>query len=107
MFHTAMCLTELIRKKKISVLSILFKEFRQKMWMTIGLGILFFGIYFMAIWIGSQLINSQMNTNFFMLMYRNPVYFIYLGLFLFACVSTSIYLVRMVIKYLHNTRHRN
>lgn len=85
---------------------LLFKDFSQKMWMTVGLGVLFFGIYALLVFIGSLVINSKTRLEFFFLLYKHPIDFIYLGLLAFACTSLCIYIARMVIKYLYNTRNK-
>lgn len=84
----------------------LFKDFRQKMWMTVGLGLLFFCVYILLVYIGSFVITSKTRLDFFFLLYRHPIDFIYLGLLAFACTSLCIYIARMVIKYLYNTRNK-
>jgi hypothetical protein len=84
----------------------LFKEFNRKMWMTLSLGLLFFTLYLLTVALGSHLVR-QWGTDFFFLVYRHPVAFIYGGLWLFAFLSLSIYLVRMFIKYLYLTRGKD
>lgn len=104
LFLIALYATQLITKKQISVQTI-FKDFRQKMWMTIGLGILFFGFYLLIILLGSSLISAETRRNIFFLAYKHPSVFIYIGLLIFAAISIGIYLVRIVIKHLYNTRN--
>jgi hypothetical protein len=89
----------MIKEKKIS-LKPAFRGFREKIWMTFGLGVTFFGFYFILIYISSKLLTSQIGHNFFHLVYTYPTEFIYLGLFIFAIFTLSIYLVRMFIKYI-------
>lgn len=74
------------------------------MWMTVGLGIIFFGLYFLVIFFGATLNDSKMRLSIFFLLYKNPVRFVYLGLLTFALASTSIYLARVLIKYLYNKK---
>lgn len=105
-FYLGMLVTSLLTNKTVSALS-LFKDFKQKMWMTAGLGILFFGLYFLVVYTTSLFINSENRLNIFLLIYKNPIPFIYLGLVIFVCISSSIYLVRMIIKHLYNTRKRD
>ncbi|HEV8052635.1 MAG TPA: hypothetical protein VGP47_09070, partial [Parachlamydiaceae bacterium] len=50
-FCAALYLAERGMGRKIAVGSI-FKEFRQKMWMTVGLGSVFFGLYLFTIALG-------------------------------------------------------
>ena len=85
---------------------VLFKDFNRKMWMTLCLGLLFFFLYFMTVALGSHVVR-QWGTDFFFIVYRNPVTFIYGGLWLFAFLSLSIYLVRMFIKYVYLTRGKD
>jgi len=82
--------------------SLLFEGFKQKMWMTAGLGCVFFGLYAGVILSGSFLLTPDRKKQFFQLMYNHPIEFVYLGLLIFICVSMSIYLVRLVIKHLFN-----
>lgn len=85
---------------------LLFKDFNRKMWMTLGLGLLFFSLYFLIVVIGSKVVRTW-GTDFFFLVYRHPVEFIYGGLWLFAFLSFSIYLARLVIKYVYLTRGKD
>lgn len=80
--------------------------FKAKMWMTFGLGLVFFSFYFLLVLLCSKYINQEMGAALFFSAYRSPRLFIYGGLLLFACVSLTIYLVRMIIKYLFITRGR-
>ena len=105
LFFLALKLTEKGMKKKVTV-QIIFKEFGQKMWMTIGLGCVFFCLFLLIVWAGSYFNDSQFRLNFFFLVYEHPVAFIYLGLLTFALISTGIYLVRLVIKHLYNTKSK-
>jgi len=74
------------------------------MWMTGGLGIAFFFLYLLIALLGSHLKNPDLRLDFFFFAYENPTFLIYIGLFVFALFSTSIYLVRVLIKYFYNTR---
>ena len=103
LFFMALFLTEKGMKKKYAVNSI-FSGFKQKMWMTAGLGCVFFFIYLLAAYFGSSFKDPQLRLNFFFMVYEHPVAFIYLGLLTFALFSTCIYVVRILIKYLYNTR---
>lgn len=95
----------LIKNRKIS-LRPAFKGFREKIWMTIGLGIVFFGFYFGLVILSSKLLTAESRQDFFRQVYTHPIEFIYLGLFIFASITLSIYLVRMLIKYLFITKSR-
>ncbi|WP_068469039.1 hypothetical protein [Candidatus Protochlamydia phocaeensis] len=104
-FYSGKYFLKLIRDKKFSLHPLL-KGFKQKMWMTIGLGSLFFSFYFLIVLLSAYLIDSQSSLNLFFLFYAHPTEFIYLGLFIFACMSLCIYLVRMFIKYFYMTRSK-
>lgn len=103
LFCVCLYFTEKVTKRKVALNSI-FKEFRQKMWMTVGLGVVFFGLYLSVAFLGSSFNDPKARLKFFFMIYENPTLFIYVGLLIFASVSIAIYLVRMVIKHLYNTR---
>ncbi len=84
----------------------LFKDFNRKIWMTISLGGLFLFLYLLLIGFSLYLV-KQAKIDLFSLFYHYPVDFIYGGLALFACISLSIYLARMVIKYVYLTRGKD
>lgn len=103
------CLLAIYAFKRLSrgwSLKVLFKDFNRKIWMTICLGIAFFGLYLLIVSLSVYFIRP-LGTDLLFLVYHNPVKFIYLGLWLFACFSLSIYLVRMVIKYFYLTRGKD
>ena len=83
-----------------------FKDLKRKLCMTFGLGIVFFGFYASMVWLSSRWIEPW-KSDVFLLMYRYPKEFIYLGLGLFALCSLFIYLLRMVIKYVYLTRGKD
>lgn len=97
LFLISMDFASILMKKKVSTKSLL-NGFRLKMWMTAGLGILFFGFYFSAIFLGSHLLDSETLLNIFFIVHKHPLPFAYLGLLIFICISTLIYLARMLIK---------
>lgn len=84
----------------------LFKDFKRKMWMTISLGGLFLFLYMLLIGLGIYFVKYA-QADLFSLLYHYPVDFIYGGLAVFACISLSIYLARMVIKYVYLTRGKD
>jgi hypothetical protein len=103
------CLLTLYAFKHLSQgwsFKVLFKEFNRKMWMTLCLGGLFLGLYLLIVGIGMYL-TRQMGTDLFFLAYRHPISFVYGGLWLFICLSFSIYLARMVIKYFYLTKGKD
>lgn len=103
------CLLALYAFKRLSrgwSLKALFKDFNRKIWMTIFLGIAFFGLYLVMVGLSVYFVRPW-GTDLLFLVYHNPVKFIYLGLWLFAFLSLSIYLVRMVIKYFYLTRGKD
>lgn len=82
----------------------LFKGFRQKMWMTVGIGSIFALLYLGIVLLGSYLIDPKTRLNVFYLLYKHPIDFIYLGLLVFASITLCIYFTRMLIIYLCNKR---
>lgn len=84
----------------------LFKDFNRKIWMTLSLGAFFFITYGLAVYLGAYLAH-QWGPDMFFVLYRNPVISIYAGLSIFAFLSLSIYLVRMLIIYLYLTRGKD
>lgn len=92
--------SRIIRTRNCSPRNLL-KDFGQKMWMTIGLGILFFGFYILFVLFSSWFIDQQIGIQILVLAYYEPVLFIDGGLFLFALFSLLIYLARMFIKYIY------
>lgn len=81
----------------------LLKGFRAKMWMTVGLGLVFFNFYLLLVAITARLLDNQTGAWLFATAYSSPKPLIYLGLLTFASISLAIYLARMVIKYLFLT----
>ncbi len=90
-----------LRGKKL-YLSDIFKDFDQKIFMTIGLGITFFGLYFSSIWLFTTYLNQETLASFFHFLYLHPVEGVYAGLFLFAFCTLLVYFVRMLIKYIYH-----
>jgi len=84
----------------------LFKEFNRKIWMTVFLGILFFGLYFLFA-ILSPILIRPLAKDLLLFASQHPVELVYGGLSLFAFLSLSIYLARMVIKYFYLTRGKD
>jgi hypothetical protein len=105
LFLFVMYLAELITKRTYNIRS-LFKDFNQKMWMTVGLGITFLGLYFAIIYLASFVKDPQIRLDFFFQLYKHPVLFIYLGLLTCVTVSILIVLTRMVIKFYYNTKRK-
>lgn len=105
LFLCLMYLAEWITKRTFNIHS-LFRDFNQKMWMTVGLGITFLGLYFIIIYIASFVKDPQTRLDFFFQLYKHPVSFIYLGLLVCVSVSILIIIIRMVIKFYYNTRRK-
>lgn len=82
----------------------LFLEFDKKMWMTIGLGLLFFGFYFIFIPLLALSLNSQKIQTILSFIRHHPTLSIYMGLLIFILFTLSIYLARLFIKYLYRNR---
>ncbi len=91
-----------IIKRCGSPLPKLFYEFDKKIWMTLGLGIIFFGSYFGLITLLSWLLSSDNAHKMLSFLYRHKVESIYVGLFTFAFLTLSIYLARLLIKFLYS-----
>jgi|GEM_PF-1775316 len=98
-------LVQILMNKKFSVRSLFF-NFKQKMWMTIILGVLFFGFYALILFFGSLKLDSKTKLDLFFNVYQNPLNYIYLGLSIFVTLTVSIYLTRMFIIYLYNSKKR-
>jgi hypothetical protein len=80
------------------------RELDKKMWMTLGLGSIFFGFYFVFVTLLSKLINSENAQSIFAFLYHYKVQAIYMGLLLFSLATLSIYIARLFIKYLYSKR---
>lgn len=85
---------------------LLFKDFNRKMCMTLSLGGLFFSLYLLFVGLGTFLVHHS-QIDLFSLLHRHFVEFVYGGLWLFALLSLSIYLARMVIKYFYLTKGKD
>jgi hypothetical protein len=105
LFYLALKLAEKAMNRRVNV-GVILRDFKKKMWMTVGLGALFFGSYLLLVFIASLLINSKTRLDIFFFLHEHAIASIYLGLLIFATISVSIYLVRLWIKYLYNKRHR-
>lgn len=89
--------------KEISYASLL-NGLNQKLWMTFGLGIFFFGSYLLLILLFSSVNSASVRLNIFHLAYQNPITAAYFGLGVFVSVSIGIYLVRKAIIRWYNNR---
>ena len=74
--------------------------------MTFFLGATFFGLYFIVV-LASSVAIKPFALELASHAQQNPTEFIYWGLFLFAFLSLTIYLIRMVIKYFYLTRGKD
>lgn len=84
---------------------VLLKGFRQKIWMTVGLGVFFFGCYTLTLFLSSFWITPETRFRIFTLLHEHVVAFIYLGLGFFSAISLSIYAIRLLIIYLYTRSH--
>jgi hypothetical protein len=105
LFQLSLHLAKRRMAKKVSVRS-LFLNFHQKIYMTAGLGIFFFSLYFCSVPLLSLWIESKGRVHCFNFLLNHLVEFIYLGLICFTFITISIYLVRMAIKSRYNSRRR-
>jgi len=96
-------MTQLVTRKPISFRSLVY-NFKQKMWMTAGIGLTFFSLYLLLLFLSSNLLDERLN--FFIKVYQNPTAYVYIGLSIFITISISIYLVRMFIIYLFDLQKR-
>lgn len=94
-----------IFKRFGSPLPRLFFEFDKKMWMTLGLGFSFLALYLFFV-CSLSCLSNQYATRIFTFIQTNPTLSIYIGLFIFATLSLSIYLMRILIKYLYRIRNK-
>lgn len=101
--HNVIQLTQIVTRKTISIRSLFF-NFKQKMWMTAGLGFTFFILFILIVFLSSNLLDERLN--FFIKVYQNPTAYVYIGLSFFISISISIYLVRMFIIYLFQSKKR-
>ncbi len=85
----------------------LFYEFDKKIWMTLGLGLIFFGAYLGLIVAFSQFFSSESYRKIFSFFYHHKVEGIYIGLCIFSLMTISIYLVRVLIKYMYSNRRKD
>lgn len=85
----------------------LFYEFDKKIWMTLGLGLIFFGLYFFSVTALSWMLNTQTSQIIFSFFRSYTIESIYLGLLIFALITLSIYFARLFIKYLYKNRRKD
>ena len=99
-FIIAFLLLYLVRqaKQKRKIKPVWF-EFKRKIWMTLGLGIFFFIVYCSAVLLLSYGLSFDAKQKLLSLAHQSPADWIYAGLWLFACTTLCIYLVRMCIKF--------
>jgi hypothetical protein len=88
-------------------ISRLFHEFDKKMWMTLGLGFLFFGFYLFAVTALAWILSSDHFQRFFTFIYYHKVESIYIGLTIFSFTTLTIYAARLLIKYLYASYKKN
>lgn len=96
-----------ITRHKNTSPTVLLKDFKRKMIMTIGLGIVFFSFYGILVLFLAYWLNRENGLNLFFLAYQQPLAFLYGGLFIFILFSLLIYLMRMVIKYIYLSRFKD
>jgi len=93
--------------KKSYSLSFLWVGFRRKIWMTIGLGSIFFLLYLTVVFSLIKFKQAYLDHDLFLTIYQAPLEAIYIGLWLFACSSLCIYFVRLIIKYVFLTKGKD
>lgn len=77
--------------------------FKEKIWMTIGLGSVFFSLYLLIAFLGGWFLNHDFKKSLFDFAYEHPLELAEMGLFAFICLSLFIYFVRLIIKYWYTT----
>lgn len=82
------------------------RDFRQKIWMTAGLGLLFICLFLAALAGGETVLRAILIPEKGVSFSVHLVNLVYAGLFIFALLSLLIYLVRMGVKYLYR-KHLN
>jgi len=97
--------SEIITRKRYDIRS-LFDNFKQKLWMTIGIGIVFTTLYVILLTFGSFKLDSQTKLSFFNHLNEHKIDYIYLGLAIFVATSLFIYAIRLIIIYLYNSQKR-
>ena len=105
LFYIALSYAQKVSHRRVSVRT-MFYGFRQKIWMTAGLGLMFSGLYLLVVYLAS-FVGSEARMNLFFMAYKHPTMFIYLGLLIFVCISMGIIFARTVIKYLYNKNNRD
>lgn len=96
-----------IIKKKGNPLPKLFYEFDKKIWMTCGLGIIFFGSYLIFVGVLAQLLPSDKSKQVVSFFQQYKVESIYTGLLIFSLTTSIIYLARLFIKCLYAKKAKN
>ncbi len=85
---------------------VLFTGFNRKIWMTFCLGGVYFSLYLFIVSLSVYFMRNQ-GTALLLIAYQHPIELVYGGLWLFACLSLTIYLTRLVIKYFYLTRGKD
>jgi hypothetical protein len=81
--------------------------FRQKVWMTAGLGLFFISLYLLLAVCGRCFVTSENFSGFLVFGKEHPSLILYLGLLVVALNSMLIYCVRLCVKALfHRTEIR-
>ena len=84
----------------------LFRDFKRKMCMTIGLGLTFSCVYILIVAL-CMLLTHQWKAELISFISLHRVECIYAALGLFILMSLSVYLARMIVKYLYLTRGKD
>lgn len=105
LLKSILIITELITHKKVSFTSLFF-NFKQKMWMTIGIGTLFFSLYLFLLFFGAFKLNPQEKLALFFNAYQNPALYAYRGLGFFVSMTILSYVARMIIIFFYNSKKR-
>lgn len=80
----------------------LFIGLRPKLFMTLGLGLFFFGLYAGSVLMIAHGLDGKLRMQLFELAYRHPLNFVYAGMVIFVLISLIILAVRRLIKRIYN-----
>ncbi|MBB64680.1 MAG: hypothetical protein CMO81_06405 [Waddliaceae bacterium] len=83
-----------------------FTNFRQKMWMTLGMGTFFLILYLMLNLLITKYLTQDRVIKAMEYGMKHPTYFLMWGLFIFMVNGLLVYTVRLFIKYFYLMRHR-
>lgn len=87
------------------ILKVPLKHFREKIWMTIGLGSFFSCLYLFIYHMSYFLVDREVFLKQFFFGIEHPSYFFIWSLFIFLANALLVYLIRMFVKYFYHLRN--